>query len=90
MSNFLYYMKQNDVFKEINGIWLGNYTHESQIKIEEVLIDVLGDECTFPIIKSENFGHIERKTVIPIGAMAQIDTSKNIKIKLIEDCISKK
>lgn len=90
MSNFLYYMKQNDVFKEINGIWLGNYTHESQIKIEEVLIDVLRDECTFPIIKTENFGHIERKTVIPIGAMAQIDTSKNIKIKLIEDCISKK
>ena len=90
ISNFLYYMKQNDVFKEINGIWLGNYTHESQIKIEEVLIDVLRDECTFPIIKTENFGHIERKTVIPIGAMAQIDTSKNIKIKLIEDCISKK
>ena len=24
-SNFLYYMKQNGVFDEINGLWIGNY-----------------------------------------------------------------
>lgn len=86
-SNFLYYMKQNGVFDKIKGIWLGNYTHESGIKLEEILMDVLGDEFKGPIIKSENFGHIEKKTVIPIGVKARIDTSERIKIKLLEKCV---
>lgn len=86
-SNFLYYMKQNGVFDKIRGIWLGNYTHESGVKLEEILLDVLEDEFKGPIIKSENFGHIEKKTVIPIGVRAKIDTSEGIKIKLLEKCV---
>lgn len=86
-SNFLYYMKQNGVFDKIKGIWLGNYTHESGVKLEEILLDVLEDEFKGPIIKSENFGHIEKKTVIPIGVRAKIDTSEGIKIKLLEKCV---
>ena len=81
-------MKQNDVFKKINGIWLGNYTHESGIALERILLDVIGDEFKGPIIKSENFGHIENKTVIPIGIMTKIDTNETIKIKLLENCVS--
>ncbi len=86
-SNFLYYMKQNDVFKQVKGIWIGNYTHESGIKLENILLDTIGDEFNGPIIKSENFGHIDKKTVIPIGTMAKIDTSKKLKIELMEKCI---
>lgn len=86
-NNFLYYMKQNGVFDKIRGIWLGNYTHESGVKLEEILLDVLEDEFKGPIIKSENFGHIEKKTVIPIGVRAKIDTSEGIKIKLLEKCV---
>lgn len=86
-SNFLYYMKQNGVFDKIRGIWLGNYTHESGVKLEEILLDVLEDEFKGPIIKSENFGHIETKTVIPIGTTARIDTNQYIKIKLSENCV---
>ena len=86
-SNYLYYMKQNGVFNKIKGIWLGNYTHESGVKLEDILLDVIGDEFKGTIIKSENFGHIERKTVIPIGTKAKIDTSQNIKIKLLENCV---
>lgn len=86
-SNFLYYMKQNGVFDKIRGIWLGNYTHESGVKLEEILLDVLEDEFKGPIIKSENFGHIETKTVIPIGTKARIDTNQYIKIKLSENCV---
>ena len=88
-SNFLYYMKQNEVFEKIKGIWIGNYTHESGITLEQILLDVIGNEFKGPIIKSENFGHIERKTVIPIGTMAQIDTNQPQKIKLIEKCCDK-
>ena len=86
-SNFLYYMKQNDVFNKIRGIWIGNYTHESGITLEQILLDTLGREFKGPIIKSENFGHIEQKTVIPIGVMAKIDTSEKEKIKLLENCV---
>ena len=86
-SNYLYYMKQNGVFDKVKGIWIGNYTHESGVQLEKILLDVIGDEFKGPIIKSENFGHIERKTVIPIGAKARIDTNQEIKIKLLENCV---
>ena len=87
-SNFLYYMKQNGVFDKVRGIWLGNYTHESGIKLEDILLDTIGDEFKGPIIKSENFGHIDKKTVIPIGTIARIDTNKDVKIELLENCLS--
>lgn len=86
-NNFLYYMKQNGVFNQIKGLWIGNYNHESGISLEKIILDVIGNEYNFPIIKSENFGHIEKKTVIPIGGRARIDTSESIKIKLIENCV---
>lgn len=86
-SNWLYFMKQNELFDKIKGIWLGNYEHESGITLEKLVLDVIGDEYHFPIIKSNNFGHIETKTVIPIGIKARIDTSKEIKIELIENCV---
>lgn len=87
VSNSLYFMKQNGVFDKINGLWLGNYEHESGVTLEKILLDVLGDNYNFPIIKSNNFGHIETKTAIPIGTKARIDTSKEMKIELIENCV---
>lgn len=78
-------MKQNGVFDKIRGIWVGNY--DGSIALEKVLLDVLQDQYDFPIIKSNNFGHTEKKAVIPIGGMAKIDTSENQKIKLIEEII---
>ncbi len=89
-SNFLAFMKQNDVFEQIKGLWIGNYEHESKITLEKIISDVLelpNEKYKFPIIKSNNFGHIETKTVIPIGTKAKIETSKSIKIELIENCV---
>ncbi len=87
ISNYLYYMKQNGVFDEICGIWVGNYETESGTSLEEILLQVLGNRYKFPIIKSNNFGHTEKKTVIPIGTKAKIDTTKDIKIELLEKCV---
>ncbi len=87
VSNCLYYMKQNNVFDLVNGVWVGNYEHESGIQLEKILLDVIGNEYNFPIIKSNNFGHTEKKTVIPIGTIAKIDTLKEVKIQLIENPI---
>lgn len=87
VSNHLYYMKQNEVFNQIRGIWVGNYEHPSEMKLEKILLDVIGDEYNFPIIKSNNFGHIENKTVIPIGSKAELNTEIDEKIRLIERCV---
>ncbi len=85
--NYLYYMKQNGVFDKINGLWIGSYNHESNISLEKIVFDVIGDEYNFPIIKSDNFGHIEEKIVIPIGTNAKIDTNTKEKIMLLENCV---
>ena len=87
-SNYLYFMKQNGVFDKIKGLWIGNYEHESGISLEKIVLDTIGEEYTFPIIESNNFGHIDTKTVIPIGVKAKIDTNKKRKIELIETCVS--
>ena len=83
VSNYLYNLKQNGVFDKIKGIWVGNY--EGSVPLERILLDVLEDECDFPIIKSNNFGHTEKKTVIPVGGKVRIDTDKDIKIEIIEN-----
>lgn len=85
VSNYFYYMKQNGVFDKIKGIWLGNY--DGAVSIEKILLDTLDGEYNLPIIKSNNFGHIDKKTVIPIGTMAKIDTDQENKIELLEDCV---
>lgn len=90
VSSFLYFMKQNEVFDKIKGLWIGNYEHESGISLEKIISDVLelpNEKYKFPIIKSNYFGHTERKTVIPIGTKAQINTEDERKIKLIENCV---
>ena len=85
VSNYLYKMKQNEVFDKIKGIWVGNY--EGEVPLEKILLDTLEGEYNFPIIKSNNFGHIDKKQVIPIGTKARIDTNEEIKIKLLENCV---
>ena len=87
VNHYLYHMKQSGVFDKIKGIWVGNYEHESGIELEKILLDVLDGEYNFPIIKSNNFGHCDKKTVIPIGTKARIDTSKDRKIILLEECV---
>ncbi len=87
VNNYIHKMKQNGVFNQIRGLWIGSYEHESKVKLEQIIKDVLGKEYTFPIIQSNNFGHIETKIVIPIGTKAKIDTNKRQKIELIEQCV---
>lgn len=65
----------------------GNYETEEKISLEEILLQVLDNEYNFPIIKSNNFGHTEKKIVIPIGVETKIDTNNTVKIELLEDCV---
>lgn len=87
VSSYFYRMKQNDVFNQIKGIWFGGYEHESGITLSKILEDTIGNEYDFPIIQSSNFGHIDKKTVIPIGTKVKIDTEDEVKIRLLEKCV---
>jgi len=87
VSHYLAHMKQNGVFEKIKGLWLGNYEHESGITLVQILEDIIGKDKMFPIIQSNNFGHIETKTVIPIGTKARIDTNQRRKIELVQKCV---
>ena len=81
VSNYLYRLRQKGIFNKVSGIWLGNY--EGDVAIEKILMDTIQDmNLNIPIIKSDNFGHIERKITIPLGVKAKI---KDGKIKLVED-----
>ena len=79
VNNYLYYMKQNGIFEQIKGLWIGSYEHESGISLEKIVFDVIGHDYKIPIIKSNNFGHIENKIVIPIGAEAEMTFKNNVK-----------
>ena len=84
VSNYLYRLRQKGVLKKISGIWLGNY--EGDVSIEKILLDTIEDmNLNIPIIKSDNFGHIERKITIPLGTKAKICDGK---ISLIEDYLN--
>ena len=87
VNSNIYYLKQNGVFDRIAGLWIGNYEHPSKIGLEKIIINAIGYEYKFPIIKSDNFGHIDKKIIIPIGTKAEINTNEKIKIKLVEKCV---
>lgn len=87
VNSNIYYLKQNGVFDRIAGLWIGNYEHQSKISLEKIITNAIGDEYKFPIIKSDNFGHIDKKIIIPIGTKAEINTNEKIKIKLVEKCV---
>ena len=87
VNSNIYYLKQNGVFDKIAGLWIGNYEHPSKISLEKIVMNAIGDEYKFPIIKSDNFGHIDKKIIIPIGTKAEINTNEKIKIKLVEKCV---
>ena len=85
VSHHLYHLKQNGVFDKIKGMWIGNY--DGSVALEKIVLDVLEGKYHFTIIKSNNFGQTEKKMVIPIGTRAKIDTTKEEKIGLLEDCV---
>lgn len=87
-SGNLYYMKQNGVFDKIKGIWVGFYENEEiRVELEKIVLDVLGSDYNIPIIKSNNFGHTEKKMIIPIGIKVRIDTNSQNMITLLENCV---
>jgi len=89
----IYYLKQNGIFDIIKGLWIGNYEYideetNKKSTIEDIILNAIEYEKNnykFPIIKSNNFGHIGKKAIIPIGLNAKIDTKNHKLIELLEN-----
>ena len=75
--SYIYLLKQNRVFEKIKGLLIGYYKSDT-VKIEDVILDIV-KEYNFPILKSNDFGHIDRNIVLAIGANCILDT-KNKKL----------
>ena len=84
-------LKEKKVFDKIKGVIVG-FIFEMQEEnpqseqMEDILLNFTKD-YSFPILKTNDFGHNIPNTVIPVGAIVEFDADKK-KIKLIENNIS--
>jgi muramoyltetrapeptide carboxypeptidase len=75
-------MKQMGVFEKIKGVVIGyiyglQKDKPNKYQMEDILLEVT-KEYTFPILKTNNFGHSCSNTVLPVGAEAYLDADKQI------------
>jgi len=86
VDSYLHQLKQLWVFEKVCGLWLWEYSHESKIPYEEIVMNVVKD-YNFPILKCNDFGHNTVNTTIPIGGKIRLDaTNKEVIIleKIVE------
>ena len=83
VKSYLAFLKQNGAFDKVSGIWMGNYDNDFDYNLEDDILQLTKDK-NFPIIKSNNFGHIFENMIIPIGEKAYINTSNKIPITICE------
>lgn len=84
-------LAQMGVFKGIRGAVVG-YVDGMQRGdgpepyMEDILLETTWN-CTFPILKINDFGHNCPNTVLPIGAQARLDTDQ-LSLEIIESCVA--
>jgi muramoyltetrapeptide carboxypeptidase len=81
-------LKKLNVFDKIKGVIIGyiyglQKLNPSSKQMEEILLEITKD-YDFPILKVNDFGHNTPNTVLPVGAVIEMDADKK-KIKLVED-----
>jgi len=83
-------LKKIGVFDKIKGVIIGYIYGLQAINIgskqmEEVLLEITKN-YSFPILKVNDFGHNTPNTVLPVGAIVEMDADKR-KIKIVEKFI---
>lgn len=80
--SYLECLKHHGIYNMINGVVFGKFdTLEMNNEIEYLLKDYF-DEYNFPVICNLDFGHVNPKFTIPIGADAEIVCINNIQFKV--------
>jgi muramoyltetrapeptide carboxypeptidase len=80
-------LKNIGAFEKINGIWVGNYEHDSKKLLEDMILEVTKN-YSFPILKCNDFGHNNINVVIPVGAKVILDATK-MSIEIIDKVLIK-
>ena len=83
-------LKLADVFEQINGLVLGNFTNcgtdpNSQtpsLSLEEVLDDYIND-LAIPVMGNFPYGHEKKKFTLPMGIKVELDSNHGL-IKMLE------
>lgn len=82
VSRYLSNIEQNDFFKTVCGIIIGNYSEKYSPDFMRV-IKRFADKRCIPFIKCDDFGHGKNQAILPIGIKASIDAG-NKKIQFRE------
>jgi len=84
-------LKQMGVLDKIQGAIVG-HVHSLQtsrtktLQMEEILLRVASD-YSFPILKTNDFGHECPNTVLPVGVTARLDAGKK-EVEILEKYVS--
>lgn len=76
------------VFEKIRGLIVGRsmyYSDEEKQLLREIILERT-QRYTFPIITGVDFGHTAPKFTIPLGSMAQIDSTKK-RFEIVESVV---
>lgn len=81
-------LKKLNVFDKTDGVIIGyiyglQKLNPSSKQMEEILLEITKN-YDFPILKVNDFGHNTPNTVLPVGAVIEMDADKKT-IKLVED-----
>jgi muramoyltetrapeptide carboxypeptidase len=84
IDRMLNQLRLNNVFKNVNGIILGNFLdcyetdkHKKTLSLSEVLVDYF-KQLNIPVIQNFPFGHSKNILTLPIGAKVKIDLRKGM------------
>ncbi|HYE33605.1 MAG TPA: LD-carboxypeptidase [Methylomirabilota bacterium] len=93
VDRMLFHLKNAQLFKDAAGILLGHFSgcdakdkSAPQLTLDQILSDVFGP-CAKPILSNLQYGHIERKLTLPIGARVRVDADARA-ITLLESPVT--
>ena len=69
-------LKQKNIFDKVKGLLIADYTNDSNIKFEDIILNELS-EYNFPIVKCHDFGHNKINCILPIGSKVTLDGFKS-------------
>lgn len=81
-------LKQMGVFEKVRGVVIGHIQApppEEAYRAETILHKVTED-TGFPILKTDDFGHLCPNTVLPVGVRARLDADR-AELAILEPCV---
>jgi muramoyltetrapeptide carboxypeptidase len=81
-------MKQLGLFEKVRGVVIGHVQEAPQEKAyqAENILSRVTENFDFPILKTDDFGHLCPNTVLPVGVRARLDADRAA-LEILEPCV---